>query len=59
MWMEKSVNVISGVTQGRVLGPFLFILYISKLFHIVGNNAVGYADVAKIYAVAPRPLSRP
>ena len=52
------VNVISGVTQGSVLGPLLCILYSSELFHIVRNHIVGYADDTTIDALIPRPLSR-
>ena len=54
-----SVDVVSGVPQGSVLGPLLFTLYSSELFHIVGNHIVGYADDTMIYAVIPRPLSHP
>ena len=54
-----SVNVVSGVPQGSILGSLLFILYISELFHIVGNHIMGYADDTTIYAVILRPLSRP
>ena len=42
--VSASVDVVSGVTQGCVLEPLLFILYTSELFHIVRNHIVGYAD---------------
>ena len=51
--------MISGVSQGTVLEPLLFILYTSELFHIVGNHTVGYADDTTNCAVIPRPISRP
>ena len=57
--VSASVDEVSGVTKGGVLGPLLFILYISRLFHIVGNHIVGYADDAVIHAVIPRMLSHP
>ena len=41
--ISTSLDVVLGVPQGRVLGPF-FILYTSKLFHIVGSHIVDYAD---------------
>ena len=49
----------SGVLEGIVLGPLLSILLTAELFHFVGNHIVGYADNITIYAVIPRPLSRP
>ena len=49
--VSESVDVVSGVPQGSVLGPLLFILYTSELFHIVGNHIVGYADDRMIYTV--------
>ena len=62
VWMVRSVSqlmLVSGVSQGSVLGPLLFILYTSELFHIVGNHIVEYADDTTIYAVICEPLLRP
>ena len=41
---SKLVNVVLGVPQGSVLGPLLFLLYTSELFHILENKLIGYAD---------------
>ena len=35
---SKLVNIVSGVPQGSVLGPSLFLLYTSELFSILENN---------------------
>ena len=41
---SKLVDVVSGVPQGRVLGPLLFIVYTSELLSILENKLIGYAD---------------
>ena len=42
--VSASVDIVSGVPQGSVLGTLLFILYTSELLHVVGNHIVSYAD---------------
>ena len=41
---SKLVNVVSGVPQGSVLGPQLFLLYTAELFSVVENKLYSYAD---------------
>ena len=41
---SKLVKVVSGVLQGSVLRPLLFLLYTSELFSILENKLFGYAD---------------
>ena len=52
---SKLVNVVSGVPQGSLLGPLLFLLYKSELFSILENNLIGYADDSTLMAVVPSP----
>ena len=52
---SKLVNVASGVPQGSVLGPLLFLLYTSELFSILENYMIGYADDCTLMAVVPSP----
>ena len=55
---SKLVNVMSGVPQGSVLGPLLFLLHTSELFSILENKLIGYADDSTLIAVVPSPFVR-
>ena len=55
---SKLVNVVSGVPQGTVFGPLLFLLYTSELFSILENKLIGYADDSTLMAVVPSPGAR-
>ena len=52
---SKLVKVVSGVPEGSVFGPLLFLLYTSELFLILENNLIGYADDYTLMAVVPSP----
>ena len=52
---SKLVNVWSGVPQGNVWGPLLFLLYTSELFFVLKNKPIGYADDSTLMAVVPSP----
>ena len=57
--VSESADVVSGVPQGIILEPFLFILYTLELSRILGYHIMDYEDDTKIYAVLHSPLLRP
>ena len=52
---SKLVNVVSGVNQGSVLSPMLFLLYTAELFSVVENKLYGCVDDSTLVAVVPSP----
>ena len=55
---SSSIAVISGVPQGSILGPLLFLLYIADLPGLLQNVLVGYADDSTLLYRIPHPLDR-
>ena len=56
--LSSPLAVISGVPQGSVLGPLLFIIFIDDIQHCcIENCKIGlYADDSKIYSQHPKAL---
>ena len=47
--LSRSVEVLSGVPQGSVLGPLLFIVYTADLGNIITSPFAMYADDIKLF----------
>ena len=47
-------QILSGIPQGSVLGPVLFVLYINDLPNSLTTNSFMFADDTKIYQSYPR-----
>ena len=54
----SSIGVVSGVPQGSVHGPMLFLLYIADLPGLLQNELVGYADDSTLLCRILHPCDR-
>ena len=47
---SKTSSVLSGVPQGSVLGPALFLIFVADVTHIIQNFISLYADDSKLFS---------
>ena len=55
---SSSIDAVSGVPQGSVLGSLLFLLYIADLPRLLQNELAGYADDSTLLCRIPHPRDR-
>ena len=55
---SSNIDVVSGVPQGSVFGPLLFLLYIPVLSGLLQNVLVGYADDSTLLCKIPHSRDR-
>ena len=48
--LSKWVPVLSGVPQGSVLGPLLFVLYVNDIPDLIQPNVRMFADDTKVFS---------
>jgi hypothetical protein len=48
--LSEKVQVTSGIPQGSVLGPTLFLIYVNELPTVIKSRCAMFADDTKIYA---------
>lgn len=51
-------DVLSGIPQGSILGPILFIIFVNDLPEVVGNVCKLFADDCKLYRNIRNPLDQ-
>ena len=56
---SECIPIVSGVPQGSILGPLLFILYTREMFKLMENRLYAYADDSTLLAVVGKPADRP
>ena len=52
------IPIVSGESQGGVLGPLLFILHTNEMFELVDNRLYAYADDSTLLTVVHTPADR-